>query len=117
MTLNGRVDVVLFKSATGLQTSRAKEVPMTMFVFVVMAVLMFACIMAFVRGWFWIMRKGSPASQLIIAAASMVFCLLMAYCNSDQSRVMMYAFLLSTPAYFWVAARAFNRMVPTKEQV
>jgi len=89
---------------------------MTIFTFVILAVLMFLCIFFYIRAFSWIMLKGSPTSQLIVSIANIVFCLIMAKCNSEDSKLYMAMFLLAVPCYLIFAFRAFNNICPTKEK-
>jgi hypothetical protein len=89
---------------------------MTTTIFVLAAILMCMATVFYIRAFVWIMSKGSPTSQFIVAVASVVFCLVMAKSNVDQDMFFTVMFLVASPFYIWMAIRAFNKLVPTKEQ-
>jgi hypothetical protein len=87
---------------------------MNTWTFILMAALMCASIMFYTHAFIWVMNRASPISQFIVAAASVVFCLIMARCNVDQNMIFTVTFVVVIPFYLWLAIKAFNKMVPTK---
>jgi amino acid permease len=83
--------------------------------YAIMTVLIFSIVLIMVKAFDWIMKKGSPLLQLIIALVYAVFCLLMAWSNNDINTLYTFAFALSALFYVWFGWKAFNKLVPTKE--
>lgn len=81
---------------------------------VVVAIVSLLLTIVLIKGYFWVLAKGSYTGKLVVALAAMTFFLCMAKFNAADSRWLAGAFCAGALVQLLAAMVAFNVLFPTK---